>query len=62
MSKRSVQKVRHYAPAPTVSERVAAGHNKGELPMKAWHESVPRYQKVMKEAFLSAREESDTAA
>lgn len=50
MSKRAVRKVRHYAPAPTIKERVWAGKDErdggqGVRLMDFWRRSVPRYQK-----------------
>ena len=63
MSKRSVKKVRHYAPAPTVSDRVKNDRSietggLGINMMEIWRSHVPRYQKA-KEPFIEAREESN---
>lgn len=63
MSKRSVRKVRHYAPAPTVNARVKNNRavedgGTGTNLMAEWRQTVPRYQKE-KEPFLEAREVSD---
>jgi hypothetical protein len=57
MSKRSVRKVRHYAPAPTFKERVLAGKDErdggqGVRLMDFWRRSVPRYQKEVMTSFV----------
>jgi hypothetical protein len=57
MSKRSVRKVRHYAPAPTVKERVLAGKDErdggqGVRLMEFWRRSVSRYQKEVMTSFV----------
>ena len=57
MSKRSIQKVRHYAPTPTVKERVKSGHNGISL-IALWHDNLPRYKKE-KVPFIVAQEESN---
>lgn len=63
MSKRSVKKVRHYAPAPTIKARVKNnraikdGGTETNL-MVEWRQSVPRYQKE-KKPFLEARKVSN---
>jgi len=63
MCKRSVRKVRHYAPAPSVSERAKNNRSVetgglGINMMEIWRNNVPRYQKE-KEPFIAAQEESN---
>lgn len=63
MSKRSVRKVRHYAPTPSVSERARNGRSEetgglGINMMAIWRSNVPRYQKE-KEPFIEAQGESN---
>jgi hypothetical protein len=61
MSKRAVHKVRHYAPAPSIKDRVLSGQSiedggDGIHLMDAWHSNVPRYQEH--EAFLVAQKKA----
>jgi hypothetical protein len=61
MSKRAVRKVRHYAPAPGIKDRVESGksHEDGgdniHL-MEVWRSNVPRYQG--KNAYLQVQKQS----
>jgi hypothetical protein len=69
MSKRSVRKIRHYAPAPTFKERVLAGKDErdggqGVRLMDFWRRSVSRYQKpiissLMEEGVIELDESSN---
>lgn len=63
MSKRSIKKVRHYAPAPFVSERAQNGRSEetgglGISMINIWRNNVSRYPKK-KELFIEAQKEAN---
>lgn len=63
MSKRSIRKVRHYAPAPSIKDRVVSAKSvetggDGINLMEIWRGNVPRYYQE-KEAFIEVQEDSN---
>lgn len=56
MSKRSIKKVRHYAPAPSIKKRVAAGKAGVNL-IDKWKKNVPRLNQI--NPYLEIQEENN---